>query len=170
MSEPFTVKPFPEIHFGKGKYTDLADIISRFGNTALILTGGSSFAETVHWQQLQQSLLSKGLSFYVEKITGEPSPGIIDTMVQKHCNGRFESITAIGGGSVLDAGKAVSAMLPGGKPVTQFLEGTGSISPDGRKVPFIAVPTTSGTGSEVTSNAVISRVGENGFKKIVTAR
>lgn len=165
MSKPFTVKPFPEIRFGAGKFSDLSDILIRFGNTTLILTGSNSFAETVHWQQLQKSLLSKRIKFNVEKIIVEPSPEIVDTIVQKYCNDRIDSIVAIGGGSALDAGKAVSAMLPEGRPVAQFLEGVGNSSPDGSKVPFVAVPTTSGTGSEATSNAVISRVGKDGFKK-----
>ncbi|NTW11256.1 MAG: iron-containing alcohol dehydrogenase, partial [Chlorobiaceae bacterium] len=75
-------------------------------------------------------------------------------------------VLAIGGGSVLDAGKAVSAMLPQNLPVERFIEGQEGFLPhDGRKAPFVAVPTTSGTGSEVTNNAVISRVGVNGFKR-----
>jgi alcohol dehydrogenase class IV len=59
----------------------------------------------------------------------------------------------------------VSAMLRQEGLVTDFLEGVGTRIHDGRKVPFIAVPTTAGTGSEATRNAVISRPGKNGFKK-----
>jgi alcohol dehydrogenase class IV len=67
----------------------------------------------------------------------------------------------------LDAGKAISAMLPQNDSVYEYLEGTGDKKHNGEKLPFIAVPTTSGTGSEATKNAVLSKVGEQGFKKSI---
>jgi alcohol dehydrogenase class IV len=74
-------------------------------------------------------------------------------------------VIAIGGGSVIDAGKAISAMLPINEPVEWYLEVVGHKSHPGTKIPFIAVPTTSGTGSEATKNAVISKPGAAGYKR-----
>ncbi len=65
----------------------------------------------------------------------------------------------------MDAGKAISAMLTTDGSVTDYLEVVGNREHPGTKVPFIAVPSTSGTGSEATKNAVISQVGKEGFKR-----
>ncbi|MFW6294333.1 MAG: iron-containing alcohol dehydrogenase, partial [Halanaerobium sp.] len=87
-------------------------------------------------------------------------------IVDKYRGKGISSVTAIGGGSVMDTGKAISAMLTQEDSVLNYLEvvGSGKEHP-GDKIPFIAVPTTSGTGSEATKNAVLSKVGEDGFKK-----
>ncbi len=72
----------------------------------------------------------------------------------------------IGGGSVLDAAKAIAGLLRVGDSVMEYLEGVGSGKAyNGPAVPFIAVPTTAGTGSEATKNAVLSVAGKQGFKK-----
>ncbi|MEG0767819.1 MAG: iron-containing alcohol dehydrogenase, partial [Clostridia bacterium] len=91
------------------------------------------------------------------EIAGEPTPAMIDAALAAAQSAHCDAVVAIGGGSVLDAGKAVAGLLPNGGPVTDYLEGVGT----GRRlqyapVPYVAVPTTSGTGAEVTKNAVIT--------------
>ncbi|MCW8841546.1 MAG: iron-containing alcohol dehydrogenase, partial [Gammaproteobacteria bacterium] len=76
------------------------------------------------------------------------------------------AVVGIGGGSVLDAAKAVAGLLPFGNSVLDHLEDVGKGLPyRGPALPFIAVPTTAGTGSEATKNAVLSEHGPNGYKK-----
>jgi alcohol dehydrogenase len=75
-------------------------------------------------------------------------------------------VIGIGGGSALDAAKAIAGLLVPGNSVMDHLEGVGPEKPyGGPATPFIAVPTTAGTGSEATKNAVLSRLGADGFKK-----
>jgi alcohol dehydrogenase len=75
-------------------------------------------------------------------------------------------VVGIGGGSVLDTAKAVAGLLIPGNSVMDHLEGIGPELPyRGPSVPFVAVPTTAGTGSEATKNAVLSVRGAGGFKK-----
>jgi alcohol dehydrogenase class IV len=99
------------------------------------------------------------------KIGHEPSPAMIDSAVASCSERSPQVVIGLGGGSVLDAGKAIAAMIPLGESVTHYLEGVGTRQHPGVRLPFIALPTTSGTGSEATRNAVISEVGEQGFKR-----
>ena len=85
--------------------------------------------------------------------------------VRKYSDERVDVVISIGGGSVIDAGKAISAILNKTGSVREYLEVVGNKEHPGTKVPFIAIPTTSGTGSEATKNAVISKVGKDGFKR-----
>ncbi|MGC8803788.1 MAG: iron-containing alcohol dehydrogenase, partial [Bacteroidales bacterium] len=81
-------------------------------------------------------------------------------------NHTFDCIVSIGGGSIIDLGKALSAMLTVNDSIENYLEGLPTYRPHpGTKIPFVAVPTTAGTGSETTKNAVISKYGEHGYKR-----
>jgi alcohol dehydrogenase class IV len=131
-----------------------------------LITGARSFPESDHFIYLQEELKKKSLHFDLIKISGEPSPTLIDGIVNQFMMKDIDLVIAIGGGSVLDAGKAIAAMLSQEGFVQEYLEGVGTgRSYSGRRTSFIAVPTTAGTGSEATKNAVLSTVGETGFKK-----
>jgi alcohol dehydrogenase len=165
MINQFLFTPMPRLLFGIGRVVELSGILEEYGKSALILLGAQSFSSTECWAYLQEMMMERGLTFYVEHISGEPSPEVVDAITSRYRDRDISVVAAIGGGSVLDGGKAIAAMLPLNRSVFDFLEGVGHLAPDGSKVPFIAVPTTAGTGSEMTCNAVISRVGRQGFKK-----
>lgn len=165
MVANFVFTPPPGIIFGLRTITRLPDLVAGFGKNALFLTGAASFIHSAEWRSLEEKLAERKIRLLHEIIAGEPSPEMIDNCVEKFRDAKPDVVVAIGGGSVLDAGKAVSAMLSETGSVIQYLEGVGTKNPSGAKVPFIAVPTTAGTGSEATKNAVISKVGKEGFKK-----
>lgn len=158
----------PYIRFGTGRFREVPDIVRSFGRTVLLVTGRKSFARTERFAELSSSFRKHSLTFHAVTVAGEPSPDLIDSMAGDFRNQGVAAVLAIGGGSVIDAGKAVSAMLLQTGSVFDYLEevGTGKAH-DGRKVPLIAVPTTAGTGSEATRNAVLSRIGPGGFKKSI---
>ncbi len=164
MISAFSFKTPPHIIFGPGKLAELEHIIGRFGSRPLLVLGSSSFLQTEYYQLVQRIFGKLGCTNETVHIGSEPSPAMIDAIVAKLSDKGIDLVIAIGGGSTLDSGKAISAMLAEKKEVARFLEGVGDRTPSGRKLPFIAIPTTSGTGSEATSNAVLSSVGREGFK------
>ncbi len=154
------------VEFGIGKRQLLTEKILDFGQKVLLVSGGSSFLESNNWDVLSKSFKRNQIICETVRIGKEPAPEIIDEAVKTFGNFNPDVIVAIGGGSTLDAGKAISAMLPLKESIIKYLEGVGDGSiHTGVKIPFFALPTTSGTGSEATKNAVISRVGIYGFKK-----
>lgn len=165
MVRPFNFTRLPEIFFGEGKLSLLPGLLSRFGKRTILVTGRRSFMESESAGVLLDSFSSEGISFLRVEISGEPSPDDIDSAVRLTSGDDLEAVVAIGGGSVMDAGKAISAMYGMTGSVLEYLEGIGTRQHPGSKLPFIAVSTTSGTGSEATSNAVLSKVGRDGFKK-----
>ena len=158
--QAFQTARLPPLTFGSGSLSEVATIAARFGRSALLVTGQRSFQSA---QPLLQDLDRAGVSYTHVVISGEPSPDQVDRAVTR--NPDAEMVIAIGGGAAVDAGKAISAMLPLQAPVKRYLEGVGDREPPGLKVPYIACPTTAGTGAEVTKNAVITEVGHEGFKK-----
>lgn len=166
LMDIFNISPIPELVFGAGTFKRLPDIITAGGfENIAVITGGSSFINSGFWQELTDFLAVAGINFYQYKSTGETSPERVDEIVLNLKHRNIDAVIAIGGGTVMDTGKAVSAMLCMPGSIVDYLEGVGTKEPTGERKYLICVPTTSGTGSEVTKNAVITKIGKNGFKK-----
>ncbi|WP_420473203.1 iron-containing alcohol dehydrogenase [Noviherbaspirillum sp. ST9] len=162
----FSVARLPEIRFGAGRIRETAEVLAQFGRKALIVTGGRSFVSTPQWAALQEALSAAGMEWETMQVTQEPSPELVDAAVARFRSAGIEVVAGIGGGSVLDAAKAIAGLLVPGNSVMDHLEGVGRGVPyAGPALPFISVPTTAGTGSEATKNAVLSVQGSDGFKK-----
>jgi alcohol dehydrogenase class IV len=165
MIAPFNFAATPQLHFGVGKLSVLPSLIKNIGKTVLLITGAKSFSHSPHGVSLLNQLQSQSDLIGQYIIDKEPTPQMIDEAVNKFQSSLPDVVVAVGGGSVLDAGKAISAMLPLNEKVKDYLEGVGTKTHPGIKIPFIAIPTTSGTGSEATKNAVLSEIGSHGYKR-----
>lgn len=156
----------PSLFFGEGVFKAVEEILQKNQFMQILLvTGAGSFMKTAEWRWFSDHLAKRINILDHFQISGEPAPEDVDGITSQMRSRKVDAVISIGGGSVLDTGKAVSAMLKTTHSVRSFLEGVGTLPPPGEKVPFIAVPTTSGTGSEATKNAVLSEVGAQGFKK-----
>ena len=165
MIQNFNFASIPHIIFGAGKINELYDIIPKFGHNVLFVIGGNSLKRSGKWNEISSAMESKSINYTSVSIDKEPSPALVDKIAANFRNKNIDLIIGIGGGSVTDAGKAISAMIPKDDSIKNYLEGVGTKTHDGTKIPYIAIPTTSGTGSEATKNAVISNIGSEGFKK-----
>jgi alcohol dehydrogenase class IV len=135
---------------GAGRAAELPGVLAGLGSRVLICTGASSARHA-------GLLASVALPAAVFPVTAEPTVGVARAAVAAAREHGADVVAAIGGGSVIDTGKAVAVLLGNGGDPLDYLEVVGA----GRKitrpaVPFVAVPSTAGTGAEVTANAVLA--------------
>ena len=156
-STPFEFATATRIIFGAGKLTEAAPTSATFGKHALIVTGSNPDRA----QKLLESLKKEELKITIHSITGEPE--IADALAGTECARQNECdvIIALGGGSAIDAGKAIAALCTNPGEPLDYLEVIGKGQPLTQPpAPFIAIPTTAGTGAEATRNAVLASPGD----------
>jgi alcohol dehydrogenase len=164
MISAFGIARVPRIEFGAGSIRRLPAIAAGYGKHLLLVTGQRSFVESSAGEWLLGDLNTRGFSWQHLKVDGEPTPQLVDSAVASLRRKTIDAVIGIGGGSALDAAKAIAGLLKPGNSVLDHLEGIGPELPYcGPATPFIAVPTTAGTGSEATKNAVLSLPGQ--YKK-----
>lgn len=164
---PVSVGRLPRITFGAGSLAALPGIVGAHGRRALLVRGARSLDWGGRAGGLRAALGESGVEVAGEAVVAdEPSPVLVDGIASSFRGAGVEVVVGIGGGSVLDAAKAVAGLLRVDAPVAAFLEGLPGARPwPGPAVPLVAVPTTAGTGSEATRNAVISLRGRDGYKR-----
>jgi alcohol dehydrogenase class IV len=158
---------FPQkILFKNGIINDIGKIIKGNFEKPLIITGGFSLRNNEKYNLIIESLNSANIEYFEYKgISAEPSPEIIDKVTDYAIGKNIKSVISIGGGSVIDTGKAVCALVVNEKGVENYLEGVGKgYTIKNNPIPFIAVPTTAGSGAEATKNAVVTSY-EKKYKK-----
>jgi alcohol dehydrogenase class IV len=140
------------ILFGAGTLREAGPTVRAHGSRALVVTGKNH----ARAQPLLARLQSTGVTASVFPTAGEPTLADVTAGVRAAKEGHCDVVIGLGGGSALDAAKAMAAMATNPGEVLDYLEVIGKGQPLTQPpLPFIAIPTTAGTGSEVTRNAVL---------------
>lgn len=141
------------IIFGPGTISEAASLSGKFGKRAFVVTGRT----VERAAPLLERLDKHGIEYVTFNVSGEPTTTIAAAAVQTARQAGCDLVISIGGGSVLDTGKVVAAMLTNSGRLEDYLEVVGAGRPLTQSAaPHIAIPTTAGTGAEVTRNAVLS--------------
>ena len=141
----------PRVLFGEKRLGEAGELVASMGSRALVVEGSSDRAAP-----LVELLRARGIATTSLRVAGEPTTALVECGVERARLERCDVVVALGGGSVIDAGKAVAALLTNSEPLRNYLEVVGEGRPlTKRSAPFIAIPTTAGTGAEVTRNAVL---------------
>ncbi len=153
MSE-IAVRSARQIFFGSGVREQLGKHAALLGSHALIVSGRSALQASGALHELAASLSGTGVEVSVfAQVEAEPSLATVDAGRAALRDAGCDLVVAAGGGSALDVGKAIAALAPHPEPVAHFFAGA---EITGRGAPCIALPTTSGTGAEVTPNSVLT--------------
>jgi len=152
-----------QIVFGWGRRTELPGLAANLGRRVFLISGSRTLEHNGIVSELTESLRSAGLEIVTfAPPSREPEVSDVDGLTKEllaQDAGNGDIVLAIGGGSTIDLAKAVAAMVTNrqGNSVVDYLEGVGrGLTIDHAPLPLIAVPTTSGTGTEASKNAVIS--------------
>src|SRR5208283_379658 len=140
------------IIFGEGSLKQVAPAARQWGSRALLVTGRAPERA----DQLRSDLEAGRAQCFPFAVEGEPTVDLIARGLERARERQCDVVIAMGGGSVIDAGKAIAALLTNPGDVMDYLEVVGKGNAlQNPAAPFIAVPTTAGTGTEVTRNAVL---------------
>jgi len=141
------------IIFGAGTLKEAGTIAAEMGSRALVVTGSSPGRA----KPLLDVLAAQGVEAATFAVSGEPTTHLVAEGTQAAREAGSDIIIGIGGGSAIDAGKAIAALLTNGGEPLDYLEVIGKGQPITKPLaPTIAIPTTAGTGAEVTRNAVLA--------------
>ncbi|MCC6445737.1 MAG: iron-containing alcohol dehydrogenase [Armatimonadetes bacterium] len=152
--KPFVFTTASRILFGYGSLSKLPEEAAQLGKRVLLVTGGSSLEASGHRAAIVRGLEERGLDVaFCEGVEAEPSVGTLQKGIDLFREAGCDLVVSVGGGSVMDIGKAVACLSASDRTAQAYFDGE-PITRAGS--PNIAVPTTSGTGSEVTKVSVLS--------------
>jgi alcohol dehydrogenase class IV len=154
----------PRIVFGCGRFVEVAGIAKALGSKAMVVSNAGNPGDGGCIDRLIEMLAKSGIAHALWRQKGEPTVQDVQAVVGRTREESCDFLVGLGGGSAIDCAKAAAGVLGNGGEVLDYMEVIGR----GQKItrpamPWIAIPTTAGTGAEVTRNAVIG-CPERGFK------
>jgi alcohol dehydrogenase class IV len=146
----------PKIHFGRGRVGEIGALAKSFGGRALLVYNGDQPGAGGPLERATDVLKSTGVEVHAFRQRGEPQVADVERAVAAARDARCDVVIGLGGGSAIDCAKAVAGVLANGGSPLDYMEVIGQGRPITKPAtPWIAVPTTAGTGAEVTRNAVV---------------
>jgi alcohol dehydrogenase class IV len=143
------------IVFGAGRVKEIGGIAPTLGRRALVVIGKSAGA-VQRVEPLLGMLTEVGVEYATLSVAGEPTIDVVRTGMQRARDEHCDFVIGFGGGSPIDTGKAIAILLTNEGDPLDYIEVIGKGKPFTKpSVPYVAIPTTAGTGSEVTRNAVL---------------
>ncbi|MEM1151319.1 MAG: iron-containing alcohol dehydrogenase [Pseudomonadota bacterium] len=154
--QTFNMGKVPPITFGSGRMAKVPSLVARLGGGPVLIVADAVLAEIGVTDELTAGLTGKGIAYdLATDVAGEPKDALVDALSERARHLNTKVVIAIGGGAAMDAGKLVAAIARSDTPASAFALAANPLPPNG--IPSIAIPTTAGTGSEVTRTAVVSK-------------
>lgn len=153
----------PTVIFGQGAVTQIGEIAASLGTKVLVVSGAQSASSTGTLTRIEEALAKSGVQAYVlPAATTEPTDRMVDALREAIAKEGCSAVVGVGGGSALDAAKAAAGLYYSEASTHLHMAGKAPIPKTG--LPWIGVPTTAGSGAEVTPNAVLTDL-TTGVKK-----
>lgn len=154
--QTFNMGRAPPVTFGAGRLAKVPDLVAGLGGGPVLVIADSVLAELGVIDQLARNLAKRGLGYEMAaEVAGEPKEALVDKLCKIARAAGARCVVGLGGGAAMDAAKLVAAIAPADRPAKTYALAVQPLPVNG--LPAIAIPTTAGTGSEVTRTAVISR-------------
>jgi len=152
----FNMGQVPPITFGAGRVCKLPDLVTVLGGGTVLVIADAIISDLGVTKRLAHQMSETGIPVEIApEISGEPKEALVDALCARARQSGAEVIVGLGGGAAMDAAKLVAAVAPSGQPAEDFALAAQPLPKTG--LPSIAIPTTAGTGSEVTRTSVISK-------------
>lgn len=151
----FDVGRVPPVTFGAGRLAELPDLVASLGGGPVLVVADEMLAQLGVTDRVSKALAAAGMDCEVRAdVAGEPKETLVDDLCVRARAVRARCVVGIGGGAAMDAAKLVAAIAPSDTPARTYALSAQRLPANG--LASIAVPTTAGTGSEVTRTSIVS--------------